>query len=177
MNAAHGSCQPISPGAPAQAEPRHSFSALESTPCSLKFTPRLLTQSTWQACTQANSQPHTTSCCCLDRGLESHCLCIYNQASWGRADPWTDAFLSVGSLTSELYWHRSVRWQLHLACCVFDLLVNPCVPNARVFQISTWSPSRAPPFPARNWWPDYAFYWEKSRPALAPLWRTGGKRR
>lgn len=71
------------------------LSAPESTRSSLKFTTRLLTEGTWQACAEANSQPHTTSCCCLNQGLESHCLRIHNQGSWGCADLWKHTFLSV----------------------------------------------------------------------------------
>lgn len=85
------------------------LSAPESAPSSLKFTTCLLTEGTWQACAQANSQPHTTSSCCLSHGLESHCLCIRNQDSWGCADLWMPAFLTPrlvmllgGKLTSKL---------------------------------------------------------------------------
>lgn len=53
------------------------LSAQESARSSLKFKNRLLTEGTWQACVQANSQPHTTSRRCLNEGLESHCLCIH----------------------------------------------------------------------------------------------------
>lgn len=52
-------------------------SAPESTPSSLKFTTRLLTESTWQACAQENSQPHTTSCCCLNQGDWKATVCAF----------------------------------------------------------------------------------------------------
>lgn len=111
------------------------LSAPESTPSSLKFTTRLLTESTWQACAQANSQPRTTSCCCLNQGLESHCLCIHNQGSWGRADLWMHTYLSVhqwccwvGTLRASWAEMRaSVRWSSGLPG--FYLLFSECPPE------------------------------------------------
>lgn len=135
----------------------------ESTWSSLKFTACLLTEDTWQAFAQANSLPHTTSCCCLNWALDSQSLHIQNQDSWSCADLWRHPFLSVQwrcRCWTGNCWNKSIRWRLHLSCHVSICFVNPCVLIVRVLQITTWSPSRAPPFLPGNWWPDYVCYWE-----------------
>lgn len=120
------------------------------------------------------------------KGLESHCLCICNQGSWGSTDLWMHTFQTVHSRCCWVGTLRESRAENESISCTaassglpcFIFADNPFVLNVYVFQTSTWSPSWAPPFLPRNWWPDYASYWEKQRPALlALLWRTGGKRR
>jgi len=95
MNAAHGLCQSISPGATEEAEPRHSF-LLWSVDTKLIeiHNPSLNREHLAGVCTGNLTTSHNLMLLPQPGGLESHCLCILNQGSWDCADLWMHTFLT-----------------------------------------------------------------------------------
>lgn len=135
------------------------LSAQQSARSSLKFKNRLLTEGTWQACvcrqTRNLTQPlaaastrdwKATVCAFIIRaaGAVLTCGCIHFSQSTGDAAGWETR------KPAEPERKASVRCRFHLAGCVSVLPVNVRVLIVCVLQISTWSPSRAPPFLPRN---------------------------
>ena len=179
QEAAHGPCQ----ADPSRSRGRGRTLVLRG---SLKFTSR---PRHWEhlagVCTGKLTTSHNPSLLLLPPQTGTGQPRSVHQGSWGGRWP-VDACVSHSSLVglSERETRAGVRGRLHagplvllLTClseCPECVCVCVCV---CVSQTSTWSPSWAPPFLPRNWWPDYASYWEKRRLALlALLWRTGGKR-